>query len=116
MNPMMMIAALGAGMLFLLNRGQAAAAPPPDTRAQAPVDPGIYQEPVSPFEIPGDVVESPMPGPPEVGPGKDPYPPVQPGDRKGVTPRAEPKVVPSPKAAPRRGPSIVALTKTPSIR
>jgi len=115
MNPMMIMAALGAGLLFLMNRGEAAAAPPSDARAPGPVPmPG---EAVDPFETPGDDARSvPDLGPPQIGPGLEPYPKVQPGDRNGMMPRVEPKVTPEPKVAPRRGPSIVALTKEPSIR
>jgi len=117
MNPMMMIAALGAGLLFLMNRGEAAAAPPSDARAPGPVPMPEPGEAVTPFETPGDDARSvPDLGPPQVGPGLEPYPKVQPGDRNGVMPRVDPKVTPEPKVAPRRGPSIVALTKEPSIR
>jgi hypothetical protein len=113
MNPMMMMAALGAGVLLLMQRGQATVTPPPDARAQAPAP---APPAVAPFETGGDDARDIT----ELGP-TTPIPsqtiPVQPGDRKAVTPRAEPLVKPvQPVPAARRGPQIVAMTSQPTIR
>lgn len=113
MNPMMMMAALGAGLLFLMQRGQAAPATQPDARAQAPA-PAPATQVVAPFETGGDDARDIT----ELGP-TTPVPaaiPVQPGDRKAVTPRAEPLVKTAPAPAARRGPQIVPMTSQPSIR
>ena len=118
MNPMMIMAALGAGMLFLMNRGQAGAAPSDDSQPPAAVAPPSAEAP-DPFGQEGDDARSV----PDLGPSVleselerrgmiDP----KAGDRNGVTPRVDPRVTPEPKTTTQRGPAIVALTKEPTVR
>ena len=114
MNPMMMMAAAAAGLLFLMQRGQAAPAAQDKERAQAPA-PVPATQVVAPFETGGDDARDIT----ELGP-TTPVPaaiPVQPGDRKAVTPRVEPLIKTTDVApAARRGPQIVPMTSQPSIR
>jgi hypothetical protein len=113
MNPMMMMAAAAAGLLLLMQRGQAAPAAQDKEKAPAPAP---ATQVVAPFETGGDDARDIT----ELGP-TGPVPaaiPVQPGDRKAITPRAEPviKTTPIPAPAARRGPQIVAMTSQPTIR
>ena len=115
MNPMMMMAAAAAGLLFLMQRGQAAPAAQDKERAQAQAQQAPATQVVAPFETGGDDARIVT----DLGPTTpDPAAiPVQPGDRKAVTPRVEPLIKTTDVApAARRGPQIVPMTSQPSIR
>jgi hypothetical protein len=118
MNPMMMMAALGAGLFLLMQRGQAALGPRASERAEAPAAVAPPTQVVAPFETGGDDARDVK----DLGPtGPDPTQKivVQPGDRKTVTQRGESLITTTPLPAvpaARRAPQIVPISAQPSIR
>ena len=116
MNPLMLAAAGLGAVLLMMNRGRAAPGPADAavlTQRQARTQQQALQL-VDPFETAGDDARVVTDLGPAMQPGPGGPTTVQPGDRNGVAPRAEPLVTAEVRVL--TGPNIVAVSAMPTIR